>query len=320
MKKEYTPIIKSNFDIGNNNLFIKRDDLLPFSFGGNKVRIAEEFLNDMGNANWLIGYGNVRSNLCRILTNLCASKKIKCTIISPMQEDEKNMYTFNSMLVREFGAEVVVCQKNNVSEAVKNVICEVSQKGYIPYYIYGNEFGEGREAVPVRAYAKAYDEILAQEEALGIKFDYIFLPTGTGMTQAGLIAGNIKNCKRRNIVGISISRNRKTQTEYLTRYLERYFESEKIQYNDELLKKEIEVDDNSLCGGYGVYNSDVSDVIKRVLKVDGMPLDTTYTGKAFYGMNQYIQQNRISGKNILFLHTGGTPLFFDYLKNIAVLD
>lgn len=28
---------------GENSFYIKRDDLLPFSFGGNKVRIAQEF-------------------------------------------------------------------------------------------------------------------------------------------------------------------------------------------------------------------------------------------------------------------------------------
>ena len=40
-----TPIIKIEND--DNDLYIKRDDLIPFSFGGNKVRIAAEFIDDM---------------------------------------------------------------------------------------------------------------------------------------------------------------------------------------------------------------------------------------------------------------------------------
>ena len=45
----------------------------------------------------------------------------------------------------------------------------------------------------------------------------------------------------------------------------------------------------------------------------------TYTGKAFYGMVKYLEENQIQGKQIqgkqiLFLHTGGTPLFFDFLE------
>ena len=46
----------------------------------------------------------------------------------------------------------------------------------------------------------------------------------------------------------------------------------------------------------------------------GIPLDETYTGKAFTGMTEYIKKENITGKNILFIHTGGTPLFFDVLK------
>ena len=28
-------------------LYVKRDDLIPYAFGGNKVRIAAEFMDDM---------------------------------------------------------------------------------------------------------------------------------------------------------------------------------------------------------------------------------------------------------------------------------
>ena len=43
-----TVIQRLNGDLpGGNELYIKRDDLLPFSMGGNKVRIAEAFFQDM---------------------------------------------------------------------------------------------------------------------------------------------------------------------------------------------------------------------------------------------------------------------------------
>lgn len=74
MEKYITPIIKSNWDINDNCIYIKREDLLPFSFGGNKARIVQEFFEDMRkkNKNCLIGYGNARSNLCRIIANKCS--------------------------------------------------------------------------------------------------------------------------------------------------------------------------------------------------------------------------------------------------------
>ena len=46
MQNYKSPIchVKSQGEI---NLYIKREDLLPFSFGGNKLRIAKEYFSDM---------------------------------------------------------------------------------------------------------------------------------------------------------------------------------------------------------------------------------------------------------------------------------
>lgn len=53
-----------------------------------------------------------------------------------------------------------------------------------------------------------------------------------------------------------------------------------------------------------------------MMVLNGIPLDPTYTGKAFLGMRDYIIKNNISNKNVPFIHTGGTPLFFDNLRNV----
>ena len=50
-----------------------------------------------------------------------------------------------------------------------------------------------------------------------------------------------------------------------------------------------------------------------MLLEEGLPLDPTYTGKAFRGMLDYLDDRGVRGKSVLFLHTGGTPLFYDYL-------
>ena len=35
--------------------------------------------------------------------------------------------------------------------------------------------------------------------------------------------------------------------------------------------------------------------------------------KAFWGMKEYLKEKQVKGKKVLFLHTGGGPLFYDYL-------
>lgn len=68
--------------------------------------------------------------------------------------------------------------------------------------------------------------------------------------------------------------------------------------------------DEYLCNGYGTYNRQIEKTIHQQLTCNGMPLDPTYTGKAFWGMREYIKKNKIVGKKILFIHTGGTPPVF----------
>ena len=40
-----------------------------------------------------------------------------------------------------------------------------------------------------------------------------------------------------------------------------------------------------------------------------------YTGKAFWGMKQYIEEHQLQDCDVLFIHTGGTPLFYDCILN-----
>lgn len=303
-----TPIIKIEND--DNDLYIKRDDLIPFSFGGNKVRIAAEFINDMEGQgkNCIVGYGNARSNLSRALANICYQKKIPCHIISPSDEDGTRIDTFNSKMVQSFDAVFHYCSKTNVKSTVESVIEELKNKGLNPYYIYGDSNGKGNEQIPIKAYIKVYEEIKNQ-------FDYIFLATGTGMTQGGLLAGKAKNNGREKIIGISVARSSDNEAVILRNNLIAY--SDRVENID---IPEIIVVDAYLCGGYGKYDRNIEKIISIQMRQNGMPLDPVYTGKAFYGMIDLLKKNNIKGKKVLFLHTGGTPLYFDYLQGMRLLE
>lgn len=303
-----TPVVQIPDE--NNSIYVKRDDLLPFSFGGNKVRIALEFINDMKNQgkDCIVGYGNARSNLSRALANLCYQFKIPCHIISPADEDGTRIDTYNSKMVLSCDAKFHYCKKTNVKETVEKVLKDLREEGLSPYYIYGDSTGKGNEHTPMLAYTKVYEEIKNQ-------YDYIFLATGTGMTQGGLLAGKAINNGTEKIIGISVARSAAQETEVLRKSLECF--SERIQ---KLGKCEINVEDAYLCDGYGTYNRQIEKTIHQQFTCNGMPLDPTYTGKAFWGMQDYLKQNGIMGKRVLFIHTGGTPLFFDYMKGIQLRE
>ncbi len=309
-----TPIVTLG-KIEENIVDVKRDDLLPFSFGGNKVRIAQEYFLDMEEkgCDCLVGYGNARSNLCRVLANMSSSKGIPCRIISPDDTDGGRCDTANSFLVDICGAEVITCPKTCVAQTVESVLKQCRAEGYNPYYIYGDKTGNGNEATPVRAYAKVYSQIKQQTKEAGVYYDMIFLATGTGMTQAGLLAGAAASMEKQTIIGISVARSAEQETQVLEKFISAYLAEKGIS---DMVKNPVIVTDDYLCGRYGKYDERISETIRSVYLNYGMQLDPTYSGKGFAGMLQWLKDNSMKNKRVLFLHTGGTPLFFDFLKNL----
>lgn len=319
-----------------NRIFMKRDDLLGFSFGGNKVRFAHTFLQDMKkkNCDSMVIYGNYHSNLCRILSAVCKREQIPCYMVYN-QDDIEEGDCGNGRLIQQMGVTVVPCRKQTIAQAVEHALDALREQGYNPYYIYGNKYGQGNETVPMAAYVQVYEEILRQQEALGTEFDYIFLASSTGATQSGLTAARLtvqhSAARQRqlrqgdsggdrlaaekgpSVIGISVSRNEKRCSEVVQNNIRAYCEQKKVVLPDGW-EQEIYVTDHYLDGGYGKYGPGIEETIVHMYEENGIALDTVYTGKGFWGMLNYLKERQIQGKNILFLHTGGTPLFFDYLK------
>ena len=313
--ENYSTIIHQlNYTDSKNSFYIKRDDLLPFSFGGNKVRIAQEYFKDMDlkKNNCIIAYGNSRSNLCRVIANMSMAKGIPCYVISTVDSTGNYLQTNNSVIVNQLGANIIFCDKKDVSQTVEKVINECKFNGYSPYYIYGDINGKGNEEVSVQAYVNTYKEIEEFELMKSIDFDYIFHASGTGTTQSGLICGSLLSSDNRKIIGISIARNYETNKDIIKNNISIYMK----KTLDELIS--IQFEDKYVLNGYGEYNNEILETIKRVLNYDGIPLDTTYTGKAFWGMTEFLKEHKIEGKKILFIHTGGTPLFYDNLNLLQI--
>lgn len=304
-----TLIQKLSETLNNNSFYIKRDDLIPFTFGGNKVRKALLFFEDIKrvNADCVVTYGSSSSNHCRVISNIAAGKKLPCYIISPT---EASYPTFNSKMIDLFDAKITQCPITEVSVTIDEKLGELKAKGHKPYFIQGG----GHGIIGTQAYVNAYQEILDYEKSKGIYFDYIFHASGTGTTQAGMICGKVINSNDRKIVGISIARKNPYGSKVVNDSVNSYMESVGREC---VCPEHIYFIEDYVVDGYGTYNKDILETIKEVFNNDGIPMDTTYTGKAYWGMKEYIMENKITNKNILFIHTGGTPLFFDNLGELV---
>jgi len=301
-----TIIHKLSDKTNQNRFYVKRDDLIGFSFGGNKARKAEKFKEDIlaKKADTIVTYGSSESNHCRVIANMAKSLGLKCYIISPEENYED---TYNSRMIRMFGAKVIKVPIDKISITIDDLL-EKLRKDCKPYFIPGGGHGN----FGTDAYVDAYNEIKEYEVKHDFVFDYIFLASGTGTTQAGLICGQILNKDfDRKIVGISIARNKEKGEGIIIESVKDYLNMDVKDYLGC-----VNFNDEYTLSGYNEYNDEILKVIKKVLSRDGIALNTTYTGKAYYGMLEYIKKNNIMDKNILFLNTGGLPLFFDDMKEL----
>ena len=194
-----------------------------------------------------------------------------------------------------------------ISKTIANKVEELKASGKKPYFIEGGGHGN----IGTEAYAQCYEEIIEYEKVEGAHFDYIFFASGTGTTQAGLVCGQLLNKDERQIIGISIARKNPGGHDVVIQSIRDYM-GEKVD-EEAIMDATVFVDDYT--SGYGKDDKRVNKTIETVLKNYGIPLDAVYTGKAFMGMSEYIERQKIKGKNILFIHTGGTPLFFDVLRD-----
>ena len=283
-------------------IYIKRDDLLGFSFGGNKCRIAEVLLQDMKEkgCDFFVSYGSRKSNLNRVVGTLCKAENIPCLVITALEDGEKED-TFNSRILERMEIQSVFCDKSHVRETVEQTLADLREKGYDPYYIYGDSTGKGNESAVRKAYAAAYEEIRQWEKQNRIYFRQIFHASGTGMTQGGLIAGQKAASGQEQIIGISVARNAARGAVEVARFAG--VPVDQVCFLDEYL-----------CGGCGKYEEEIERTIEHVMEQYGIPLDPTYTGKAFTGMMKWLETHGYDGDPVLFIHTGGTPLYFDFIE------
>lgn len=274
---------------------VLRDDLFPYFFGGNKARKAQLTFSGLQKQGYdaIVTTGGIQSNHCRVTALASAAKGWKCKLILHGSEHEFMSQKGNALIMRITGAEIEFVTSEEIGPAMDQAMEELTSKGYKPYYLHGG----GHNKAGVQAYVNALKEL--QVLYPNMLPDHIFLASGTGSTQAGIIAG----CQevgwfQTQVHGISVARDKK-------RGVEAILEALGFVYTEPAsLKSNINFYDDYRFGGYGKYDQQLLNFIHDVAEKSGIILDPTYTGKGFFGMMDVVRQKKLSG-NILFWHTGG---------------
>lgn len=110
------------------------------------------------------------------------------------------------------------------------------------------------------------------------------------MTLSGLVCGKLVSLheKKPNIVGISIARKSENEIPKILNMTSAFLNERGIAFNNCSIGESFVFTDEYLCGAYGTYDDDIVRTIREEITVDGIPLDTTYSGKAFNGMKNIL--------------------------------
>jgi len=278
-------------------LLVKRDDSIPFGFGGNKIRklqiVAAHAL--AGGADTLITCGGVQSNHARATAAVAARMGLDCVLVANGVPPPKP--TANALLDRLLGADVrYVDSRAARAPAMEHAAADLRSKGRRPFVI---PLGASTP-LGAAAYALAVDEMLGQIPPP----DLILLSTSSGGTQAGIIAG----CRLRHlptrVLGISADDPADTIATEIRRILAG-LETLAGAPAGALTRAPVEIDDGFVGDGYGIPTAQSTEAIELCARSEALFLDPTYTAKAMAGLLAKVRVREIAIGTVLFWHTGG---------------
>lgn len=278
-------------------LLVKRDDAIPFGFGGNKIRklqlVAAQAMAD--GADTLITTGGIQSNHARATASVAARLGFGCVLVANGTPPERP--TANALLDRLLGADVrYVGSREARAPAMEAAAEELRNKGRRPFVI---PLGASTP-LGAAAYAMAVTELLTQIPAP----DLIVLSTSSGGTQAGLIAGCRLHGVSTRIVGISADDPSAAIGAEIRRILGGLEELLGLT-SGSLAGAPIEIDDSFVGDGYGIPTQPSIEAIELAARREALFLDPTYTAKAMAGLIARARGNELGAGTTLFWHTGG---------------
>ena len=299
--------------LGGPNIYIKRDDLLGLTGGGNKTRKLEFLMADAlaQGADTIITVGAVQSNHCRLTLSAAVKEGLKCRLL--LEERVEGSYhedsSGNNLLFHLLGAESiqVVPGGADLAAGMEQIAEEVRQQGGTPYIVPGG----GSNALGALGYIACAEEILAQSFEMSLPIHHVVCSSGSGGTHAGLVAGFFGNQSGIPVTGISVRAESAPQEAKLHQLSN---ETSRLAGAEcEVPAKAFSVVDDYVGPGYSLPTSEMTAAIQTFARLEGILLDPVYTGKTAAGLIGLVQQDYFpKDSNVLFIHTGGSPAIYAY--------
>jgi D-cysteine desulfhydrase family pyridoxal phosphate-dependent enzyme len=280
---------------GGPRLFVKRDDVIPFGFGGNKVRklqfVAAEAVSR--GADTLVTVGGIQSNHARASAAVAARLGLRCLIIANGAKPVRA--TANALLDELLGADVEYIPSRAEREAASTAAMErLEREGRRPYWV---PLGA---STPLGAmgFVQAIGELVEQ----GLTPDVIVHAASSCGTQAGLVAGCALHGMSTEVIGVSAD----DPVTALSARVRDIVAGIGRLLGSNLGEPRFTVTDAYVGDGYGIPTDASREAQRLAARTEAIFVDNTYTAKALAALIRWVRERRWGPeRSVLFWHTGG---------------
>ncbi len=289
-------------------IWIKRDDMLGLTPGGNKTRKLEFLAADAmaQGADTLITCGAPQSNHCRATLSSAIKENMKCRFV--IEERVPGSYNAdasgNNFLFRLMGVEsiTVVPAGTNMLVAMQQVAAELAALGRKGYIVPGG----GSNAVGGLGYVACAQELQQQFFEQGVQIDKVVVGSGSSGTHGGLLAGFLGNNIQIPIIGIGVSRDPVDQDPLV--HKEAQAVADLLGLNMTVPREAVLSFGDWWRPKYSVPNAAMVEAVQMLARTEAILLDPVYTGKIMAGLIGLARKGYFKpDEKVLFIHTGGAP-------------
>jgi len=291
------------------DLWIKRDDASGGVEAGNKIRKLEFLMAEarVQRADTVITCGGIQSNHARATAVQAAALGLKCVLLLRVDDVHAPLPCEGNVLIdRMVGASIrriTSEQWNERNDLMKQEAQAIDRAGGRAYVIPEG----GSNGLGSLGYVEAMREVRAQLD-LGLgggkSFDAIVHACGSGGTAAGMALGASAYDIAQEVRPMAVCND----SAYFGRVIGAIIDEARARVPRLPPPARVVVDDRAKGPSYAVASAEQRAFIVEVARLCGLVLDPVYTGKALFGLAQWIRGNgSLVGKRVLFVHTGGLP-------------
>jgi 1-aminocyclopropane-1-carboxylate deaminase/D-cysteine desulfhydrase-like pyridoxal-dependent ACC family enzyme len=283
--------------LGTGPLYLKRDDLTGFAFGGNKARPLEFLLAAAiaDGADTLVSGGAAGSNFCAAAAAAALRAGMRCELVIAGEPRPPGPAL---ALAQSWGATVRwtgAPERQSVDAVLPLAAADITARGHRPYLIPRG----GATGLGAAGYALAAFELHEQLAEQGVGTALVIVPVGSGGTLAGLVAGHVLLGRPWTLIGGSASRPPDAAGGRVLALARECLALLAGAAPPATGPGDVVVAD-ARGQGHGLPSPAAMKIAEQAMRTEGLIVDPVYTAKALT-----LAQRSESAESVVFWHTGG---------------